>query len=186
VSLKEDAVKPVYATVTVKNKSEVSGYGGLYWQYFEDLDKITVDDNLPMSIKKRLFKKVNTDSGKKLVEITAKDALEIGDLVTVRMEIRSTKDLDFVHLKDMRASGFEPVDVISQYKYQDGLGYYQSTKDVATHFFFDQLKPGTYVFEYDVRANNAGQFSNGITQLECMYAPEFSSHSEGVRVTIKE
>ncbi|PRP68033.1 alpha-2-macroglobulin family protein [Nonlabens agnitus] len=186
VSLHEEAVKPVYATIEVKNKSEVTGYGGLYWQYFENLDKITVDDDLPMSIKKRLFKKVNTDGGKKLVEITTEDALEIGDLVTVRMEIRSTKDLDFVHLKDMRASGFEPVDVISQYKYQDGLGYYQSTKDVATHFFFDQLKPGTYVFEYDVRANNAGQFSNGITQLECMYAPEFSSHSEGVRVTIKE
>ncbi|SCY40384.1 TonB-dependent outer membrane receptor, SusC/RagA subfamily, signature region [Nonlabens sp. Hel1_33_55] len=186
VSLKEEEVKPVYAKVEVKNESEVTGYGGLYWQYFEDLDKITVDDDLPMSIKKRLFKKVNTDSGKRLVEITADDALEIGDLVTVRMEIRSTKDLDFVHLKDMRASGFEPVDVISKYKYQDGLGYYQSTKDVATHFFFDQLKPGTYVFEYDVRANNAGQFSNGITELECMYAPEFSSHSEGVRVTIKE
>jgi hypothetical protein len=186
VSLKENEIKPVFATVEVKNKSEVTGYCGLYWQYFEDLDKITVDDNLPMSIKKRLFKKVNTDSGKKLVEITAKDALEIGDLVTIRMEIRSTKDLDFVHLKDMRASGFEPVDVISKYKYQDGLGYYQSTKDVATHFFFDQLKPGTYVFEYDVRANNAGQFSNGITELECMYAPEFSSHSEGVRVRIKE
>lgn len=186
VSLKEDEVRPIYATVEVENKSEVTGYGGLYWQYFEDLDKITVDDNLPMSIKKRLYKKVNTNSGKRLIEITADDALEIGDLVTVRMEIRSTKDLDFVHLKDMRASGFEPVDVISRYKYQDGLGYYQSTKDVATHFFFDQLKPGTYVFEYDVRANNAGQFSNGITELECMYAPEFSSHSEGVRVTIKD
>ncbi|BAO55180.1 alpha-2-macroglobulin family protein [Nonlabens marinus] len=186
VSLHEDEIQPKHATVEVKNKSEVTGYGGLYWQYFEDLDKITVDDDLPMSIKKRLFKKVNTNSGERLVEITASDALEIGDLVTVRMEIRSNKDLDFVHLKDMRASGFEPVDVISRYKYQDGLGYYQSTKDVATHFFFDQLKPGTYVFEYDVRANNAGQFSNGITQLECMYAPEFSSHSEGVRVTISD
>lgn len=186
VALKEDAVKPQYATVEVKNKSEVTGYGALYWQYFEDLDKITVDDNLPMSVKKRLFKKASTDAGKRLVEITENDPLAIGDLVTVRIEIRSNKDLDFVHLKDMRASGFEPVDVISQYKYQDGLGYYQSTKDVATHFFFDQLKPGTYVFEYDVRANNAGQFSNGITQLECMYAPEFSSHSQGVRVLIEE
>jgi TonB-dependent SusC/RagA subfamily outer membrane receptor len=186
VSLKEDEVKPQYATVEVKNNSEVTGYGALYWQYFENLDKITTDDDLPISVKKRLFKKITTGSGKRLQEITADDALSIGDLVTVRIEIRSSKDLDYVHLKDMRASGFEPVDVISKHKYQDGLGYYQSTKDVATHFFFDQLKPGTYVFEYDVRANNAGQFSNGITQLECMYAPEFSSHSEGVRVLIKE
>ncbi|MEP2968778.1 MG2 domain-containing protein, partial [Nonlabens ulvanivorans] len=173
-------------TVTVKNKSDVTGYGALYWQYFEDLDKIKVDDDLPLSVKKKLFKKVMTDSGEKLEEITSEDPLKIGDLITVRLIIKTNADMDFVHLKDMRASGFEPVDVISKYKWQDGLGYYQSTKDVATHFFFDQMNKGTYVFEYDVRASNAGQFSNGITRLECMYAPEFSSHSEGMRVKIEE
>ncbi len=94
--------------------------------------------------------------------------------------------MDFVHLKDMRASGFEPVEVLSKYKWQDGLGYYQSTKDIATHFFFDKMTNGTYVFEYEVRANNAGHFSNGITSLESMYAPEFSSHSAGERVRIEE
>nr|WP_052519819.1 hypothetical protein [Nonlabens ulvanivorans] len=174
------------ATVTVKNKSDVTGYGALYWQYFEDLDKIKVDDDLPLSVKKKLFKKVMTDSGEKLDEITAQDPLKIGDLITVRLIIKTNADMDFVHLKDMRASGFEPVDVISKYKWQDGLGYYQSTKDIATHFFFDQMNKGTYVFEYDVRANNAGHFSNGITQIECMYAPEFSSHSEGMRVKIEK
>ncbi|WP_405351307.1 MG2 domain-containing protein [Nonlabens sp. Asnod3-H03] len=173
-------------TVTVKNKSDVTGYGALYWQYFEDLDKIKVDDDLPLSVKKKLFKKVMTDSGEKLEEITSEEPLTIGDLITVRLIIKTNADMDFVHLKDMRASGFEPVDVISKYKWQDGLGYYQSTKDVATHFFLDQMNKGTYVFEYDVRASNAGQFSNGITQLECMYAPEFSSHSEGMRVKIEE
>ncbi|MGJ8683400.1 MAG: MG2 domain-containing protein [Nonlabens sp.] len=174
------------ATVTVKNKSDVTGYGALYWQYFEDLDKIVVDDDLPLSVRKQLYKKTMTDSGEKLEEITSTAPLKIGDLITVRLIIKTNADMDFVHLKDMRASGFEPVDVISKYKWQDGLGYYQSTKDVATHFFFDQMNKGTYVFEYDVRANNAGQFSNGITQLECMYAPEFSSHSEGIRVRIEE
>ncbi|WP_397303094.1 alpha-2-macroglobulin family protein [Nonlabens ulvanivorans] len=174
------------ATVIVKNKSDVTGYGAMYWQYFEDLDKIKVDDDLPLSVKKKLFKKVMTDSGEKLEEITSEDPLKIGDLITVRLIIKTNADMDFVHLKDMRASGFEPVDVISKYKWQDGLGYYQSTKDVATHFFFDQMNKGTYVFEYDVRASNAGQFSNGITQLECIYAPEFSSHSEGMRVKIEE
>lgn len=124
------------ATVIVKNKSDVTGYGAMYWQYFEDLDKIKVDDDLPLSVKKKLFKKVMTDSGEKLEEITSEDPLKIGDLITVRLIIKTNADMDFVHLKDMRASGFEPVDVISKYKWQDGLGYYQSTKDVATHFFF--------------------------------------------------
>ena len=76
------------------------------------------------------------------------------------------------------------VDVLSSYKWQDGLGYYQSTKDVATHFFFDYLSKGTYVLEYEVRVNNSGNFSNGISTIQSMYAPEFSSHSKGIKVTV--
>ena len=86
----------------------------------------------------------------------------------------------------MRASGFEPTNVLSEYKYQDGTAYYESTKDAATHFFFDLLRKGTYVLEYTVRANNAGNFSNGITSIESMYAPEFSGHTKGIRVNIDE
>jgi len=186
VALKEEEITPKMATVTVTNNSSVTGYGGFYWQYFENLDNIKTDDKQPLSVKKELYKKINTPKGEQLVALKNDEVLKIGDLVTVRIEIRSNASMDYVHLKDMRASGFEPVDVISKYQYQDGLGYYQSTKDVASHFFFDRLDKGTYVFEYEVRANNAGRFSNGITQLECMYAPEFASHSAGMRVVIEE
>jgi len=89
-------------------------------------------------------------------------------------------------LKDMRASGFEPTNVISEHKYQNSTSYYESTRDAATHFFFDKLRKGTYVLEYTVRANNAGSFSNGISTIESMYAPEFSGHTSGIRVEIKE
>ena len=84
----------------------------------------------------------------------------------------------------MRAAGFEPVNVLSGYKRQDGLGYYESTRDAATNFFISYLPQGTFVFEYDLRVNNKGDFSNGITTLQNMYAPEFSSHSKGVRVRV--
>src|SRR5690606_35969449 len=102
--------------------------------------------------------------------------------VTVRLNLKVSENLDFVHLKDMRASGFEPVDVLSKYEYKDGVSYYKSTKDVATHFFFDSINKGTYVLEYDVRVNNLGSFSNGISTLQSMYAPEYSSHTDSVRV----
>jgi len=93
--------------------------------------------------------------------------------------------MEYVHLKDMRSSGFEPVNVISQFKYQDGLGYYESTKDASTNFFISYLRKGTYVFEYPLRITHAGNFSNGITTLQSMYAPEFTTHSAGIRVTVK-
>ena len=59
-------------------------------------------------------------------------------------------------------TGTEPVNVISGYKYQDGLGYYESTKDTASHFFIDYLPKGTYVFEYATRVVHKGQYQTGL------------------------
>ncbi|MDX8553180.1 MG2 domain-containing protein [Tenacibaculum sp. 1B UA] len=177
-------ITPEMSTVSITKKGKGIAWGGLYWQYFEDLDKIT-SAKTPLQLKKKLFKKVNTYMGKQLQEVTKNTQLNVGDLITVRIELRSDRDMEFVHMKDMRASGVEPINVLSQYKWQDGLGYYESTKDAATNFFFDRLPKGVYVFEYDVRVNNSGNFSNGITTIQSMYAPEFSSHSKGERLLIK-
>ncbi|MCY1545312.1 Bacterial Alpha-2-macroglobulin MG10 domain protein [compost metagenome] len=156
----------------------------MYWQYFEQLDKIT-SANTGVKIKKQLFIQSSTAKGNVLRPLTANHTLTVGDLLKVRIEIYSDRDMEYVHLKDMRSSGFEPVNVISRYKYQDGLGYYESTKDASTNFFISYLRKGTYVFEYELRVTHAGNFSNGITSLQCMYAPEFATHSEGIRVTVK-
>jgi TonB-dependent SusC/RagA subfamily outer membrane receptor len=179
---KADEIKKDMATITITNKSKVPGYGGVYWQYFEDLDKIKNTSGTNLSITKELYLKKNTDKGSELQKITIKNALKIGDLVTVRLIIISKEDVEFIHLKDMRASCFEPIDVLSSYQYQGGLGFYKSTKDVATHFFFDRINKGTYILEYDIRINNIGNFSNGISTIESMYAPEYTSHAKGIRV----
>jgi uncharacterized protein YfaS (alpha-2-macroglobulin family) len=173
------------ATVTMQKKGEGIAWGGLYWQYFEDLDKITSAET-PLQLKKKLFLKANRATGEELSEIGEATTLKVGDLVRIRIELRVDREMDFVHMKDMRAAGLEPIDVLSTYKWQDGLGYYQATKDASTNFFFDTLRKGIYVFEYDLRVNNAGTFSNGITTIQSMYAPEFTSHSEGVRILVEE
>nr|WP_315157383.1 MG2 domain-containing protein [uncultured Flavobacterium sp.] len=179
---KADEIKKEMSTISIENKSKVPGFGGVYWQYFEDLDKIKTNSGTNLSIAKELYIKKNTDKGPELQKITASNVLKIGDLVTVRILITSKEYMEFIHLKDMRASCFEPVDVLSGYEYKAGLGFYKSTKDVASHFFFDRINKGTYVLEYDIRVNNTGNFSNGISTIESMYAPEFTSHTKGIRV----
>jgi uncharacterized protein YfaS (alpha-2-macroglobulin family) len=183
---KPDEIKKDMATISIENKSKVPGFGGVYWQYFEDLDKIKTNSGASLSVSKELYLKKNTDKGEKLERITTNNPLQIGDLVTVRLVISAKEDMEFVHLKDMRASCFEPVNVLSEYQYKGGLGFYMSTKDAATHFFFDSINKGTYVLEYDIRVNNLGNFSNGITTIESMYAPEFTSHTKGIRVNVKK
>jgi len=177
-------ITPSMGKVTVTKPEDGIAWGALYWQYFEDLDKITPHET-PLSLKKHLFAQKNTAFGPVLEPINENASLKTGDKVVVRIELRVDRDMEFVHLKDMRASAFEPVNVLSGYKYQDGLGYYESTRDAATNFFFDYLRKGTYVFEYTLLASQTGDFSNGITIIQCMYAPEFSAHSEGIRVKVE-
>jgi hypothetical protein len=159
-------------------------WGGVYWQYFEDLDKITTAAT-PLKLVKKLFVEKNTDRGPVITPVNDGDVLKVGDKIKVRVELRVDRDMEYVHMKDMRASALEPVNVLSEYKYQGGLGYYESTKDASTNFFFSYLRKGTYVFEYPLFVTHTGNFSNGVTTIQCMYAPEFTSHSEGVRITVE-
>lgn len=177
-------IKADMGKITISKSDEGVAWGAAYWQYFEQLDKITPAET-PLKLKKQLFKQVNTDRGPVITPITEKAPLKVGDLVKVRIELRVDRDMEYVHLKDMRAAGFEPTTTISTYKYQDGLYYYESTRDLATNFFIGYLGKGTYVFEYDLRVSQKGDFSNGVTNIQCMYAPEFASHSEGIRVVVK-
>lgn len=184
-----DEVKPEMGNISVSvqpsNNSTIqqsTSWGSVYWQYFEDLDKITSAET-PLKLVKKLFVERNTDKGPVLDALQNGAKIKVGDKIKVRIELRVDRDMEYVHMKDMRAACMEPVNVLSGYKYQGGLGYYESTKDASTNFFFSWLNKGTYVFEYPMFVTHEGDFSNGITTIQCMYAPEFTSHSEGVRVT---
>jgi hypothetical protein len=183
-------VKSAMGNITVaieKNDRKAApaiGWGAAYWQYFEDLDQITAAAT-PLKLTKRLFVEKNTDKGPALEAISDGATLKVGDKVIVRIELKVDRAMEYVHMKDMRAACMEPINVISEYKYHGGLGYYETTKDASTNFFFGWLAKGSYVFEYPVFVTHAGNFSNGITTIQCMYAPEFSSHSEGIRVNVE-
>ncbi len=184
MALDGDEVKNDMGNIKVKKDNEDVSWGAVYWQYFEQLDKITPAET-PLSLKKEVFVERLTDKGPVIEPIKNGDKLKVGDKLKIRIELRVDRAMEYVQMKDMRASGFEPMNVLSQYKYQDGLGYYESTRDAATNFFFDYLPRGTYVFEYPLRVSHKGDFSNGITSIQCMYAPEFASHSEGIRVKVE-
>ncbi|MFC4231892.1 alpha-2-macroglobulin [Parasediminibacterium paludis] len=179
-------------TITTSTQSSTSdefkkvgsiAYGSLYWQYFEDFDNITASAS-PLSITKKLFVEKNSAAGKVLTPVNDNDALKVGDKVVVQLVLKTDRDMDYVQLKDTRAATMEPVNVLSEYKYQDGLGYYEATKDASTNFFFSSIRKGTYVFEYPVFITHVGTFSIGIANLQCMYAPEFTSHSNGFKIVV--
>lgn len=176
-------VKPGFGQITVKKSDPGVAWGGVHWQYFEDIDKVPAYEGTPLKISKSLYTKVQTPQGPRLESV--KGSLQVGDELVVRVEVRVDRNMEYVHLKDQRGSGTEPADVLSQYRFRDGLVYYQSTRDTASHFFIDYLPRGTYVFEYSTWVVHRGQYTSGIASIECMYAPEFNSHSASVPLTVE-
>jgi hypothetical protein len=177
-------ITPAMGEVRVSKKDEGIAWGALYWQYYEQLDKITPAET-PLSLEKELFIQKNTPEGPVLEQVNDSTILKTGDKLKVRIVIRTDRDMEFVHMKDMRAAAFEPAEVLSGYRYQGGLGYYESIRDASVNFFFDYLRKGTYVYEYMLNVTQKGEFSNGITSIQCLYAPEFAAHSQGSRVVVE-
>ncbi len=177
------AIQPRMGKIEVKKVDQGVAWGSVHWQYLEDMSKVTAYDGTPLKLTKTLYTRKFTGKGKVLVPV--KGALNVGDELVVRVEVRVDRDMEYVHLKDHRGSGTEPVNVLSNYRYQDGLGYYESTRDTASHFFIDYLPKGTYVFEYATFVVHRGSYQTGMAQIQCMYAPEFNSHSESIQVNVE-
>ena len=176
-------IKPAQGNVTITKPDAGVAWGALYWQYFEDIDQVTAAAT-PLGLERQLYRETRTAGGPVLEKLTAASPLKVGDALVVRLVLRTDRALEYVHLKDQRAAGLEPIDQTSGYRYQNGLGYYESPRDAATNFFLGAVPRGTHVFEYRLRAARAGDFSGGLSQVQCLYAPEFGAHSAGGRLRV--
>lgn len=176
-------IVPGSGNITVKSVTSDFAYGAVYWQYFEDYNKIPASGS-GLKVIRKLYRVTYSEKGRESVEIKDGDVLKVGDIIEISLTISTDRALEFVHIKDGRASGTEPSEVISSYKYNNGLGYYQSTRDASTNFFADYMQPGTYQLNYSLKAEQAGVFNAGIATVQCMYAPEYSANSTAIVIKI--
>lgn len=177
-------IQPNMTTVRITKSSDTPTWGGLYLQRFEKLDQIESQKNR-LSIGKQLFLAVKENNSTTLVPLKDQ-AVKTGDQVIVRLTLSLDKDMEFLHLKDMRAACFEPADQLSGNHWKFGSVYYQDIKDAVTNFFFNALARGTYVIEYPVWVNQAGKYQDGIATLQSIYAPEFNAYSSATEIEVSE
>lgn len=185
-TLADDAIGYIKKTVSgdVMNIKKVSvdkegtgmGWGAVYAQYLESMDQISGQGN-GLSVSRQLYK------GDEALNESA--PLKVGDKITVRLTVKADRDMDFVQIKDDRAACMEPLQAVSGFRWSNGLGYYQATKDASTQFFIDQMRKGTYVIEYQVYVNRTGEYQAGIATVQSAYAPEFGGHTGGYRVMVE-
>ena len=162
--------------VRVDKEGTGMGWGAVYAQYLESMDQIGEQGN-GLSVSRQLYK------GDEALNESA--PLKVGDRITVRLTVKADRDMDFVQIKDDRAACMEPLQAVSGFRWGNGLGYYQATKDASTQFFIDQMRKGTYVIEYQVYVNRTGEYQTGIATVQSAYAPEFGGHTRGYRVMVE-
>ena len=183
-TLSSTSITPDKARIEITKKDQGPAWGALYWQYFENMDKVS-SSKTGLNIEKSLFVERIIEKGKELVPVNSQNRVKVGDKMIVRLTVRSDRDFEYIQLKDMRASAFEPVEQLSGTAWKQNVVYYQSTKDASMNYYFYNLPKGTYVFEYTLYANRPGEYSAGNCTIQCLYAPEFISHTAGERITIE-
>ena len=169
-------IKKNIKKVRVDKEGTGMGWGAVYAQYLESMDQIGEQGN-GLSVSRQLYK------GDEALNESA--PLKVGDKITVRLTVKADRDMDFVQIKDDRAACMEPLQAVSGFRWSNGLGYYQATKDASTQFFIDQMRKGTYVIEYQVYVNRTGEYQTGIATVQSAYAPEFGGHTGGYRVMVE-
>ena len=177
-------IKPEMGAITFSNDAKGGvAWGGVHWSYFEDVLKVRAHEPKELHVEKKYYRKVRGPQGTRLAPVEG--ALEVGDELVARIVLTSDRVFEYVHVQDERPACAEPVDVLSRYRWQDGVGYYQSTRDTATHYYIDRLGKGTFVLETSFRVQQRGTFVGGLATVQCMYAPEFTAHSAAERVEAK-
>jgi hypothetical protein len=180
-------ITPLMAAVTLQKPEAGLAWGGVHWQYLDDIANVPAVGREELAVEKKLFVKRFTKAGPELVP--AKDGqattIELGDELVVRLVVTSDRDYEFLELADHRPSLTEPVDVLSGWRFADGAGWYVAVRDTSTQMFFERLPRGTHVFEYSLRAAHRGAASSGFATIRSRYAPEFSAHSQSVAVEVR-
>ncbi|MBQ3595484.1 MAG: hypothetical protein II981_08760 [Bacteroidales bacterium] len=171
-----------FKNLTLENQNDNIAWGGLFRQYFVSIDEVRQHES-PLNVDRELFVERNDENGSYLVPIKETE-LKVGDKVVVNLTIEASQDMEFVFLKDLRAACLEPTEQMSRYNYSDGMLYYQSNSDTYMGFYFDRLPKGKHRVSYSMYVTKEGDFSNGYALIQCLYAPEFSGYSEGMRIRV--
>ena len=177
-------ITPALARITLTKPDAGLAFGGIHWQYLDDIANVPAAGREELVIEKQLFVKRQTKAGPELVPV-AEAGVALGDELVVRLTVTSDRDYEFLELADHRPSLTEPVDVLSGWRFRDGVGWYVAIRDAATQLFFERLPRGTHVFEYSLRATHRGQASSGFARIQSRYAPEFSAHSASIPVEVR-
>ncbi len=166
------------ATIIVEKDTPGLMFASATWHFStEQLPQSASSDFF--SVKRQYFLRSPGDDGFTLTPLNDGDRVAIGDQVEVQISLGSKHNAEYVHLRDPRAAGFEPITQRSGWRWDSGIGRYEEVRDSGMNFFFERLPVGEYTMRYRLRATTSGTFRVSPANVQSMYAPEFAAYSSG-------
>ena len=170
--------------IGVMKNSPGFAFASATWHFSTEKNPAQGDSDF-FSVERKYFLRENKGGKWVLRPLHLGANIHVGDQVEVHLSIRTKHAAEYVHLRDPRGAGFEPEEVVSGYRYDKGLSYYQEVRDSGENYFFNWLPVGEYTFKYRIRANMAGKFRIGPATIQSMYAPEFNAYSAGGKLDVR-
>lgn len=167
------------AEIVITEHADKPSWGALYWQYSDNIANIEPHATQDISLEREYY--VERDGV--LVPID-RVAVAVGDVVTVRLTIKTQRDMQYMTLSDYRPACFEPQEQLPRYNYSQGMYHYIVPGDATTNIYFEYMPRGVYVIEYKVYAERRGHYQAGVATLQSYYAPQFSAHTSGAIIAV--
>jgi len=173
------------STVTIDNLTHGLAFASATWQYATDRLPAEARGDV-LAVNRAYFRVDKSGLETKLVPIADATQVDIGEEVEVHLLLRARADMDYIHLRDPRAAGFEPSTNTSHHQWDFGIAWYEEVRDSGTNFFFEHIPRGEYTLKYRVRASMVGTFKVAPATAQPMYAPEFAGFSAGNVVRVQD
>jgi uncharacterized protein YfaS (alpha-2-macroglobulin family) len=179
-----EKVGPQCAAVRVVKEGKGMAFASATWHFSTEKMPEKGEGDL-FAVERSYFKREKRGEEVVLRPLAEGAALAVGDEIEVQLSIRARHPAEYVHLRDPRPAGCEPVTLTSGYKWDLGLVRYEEIRDSGTNFFMEWVPQGEYTLKHRMRCAMAGTFKSAPATLQSMYAPEFAAYSSGALVTIK-
>lgn len=186
IVLEGDRIDPATMhTIVVQRESPGLAFATATWTFSTERMPTTGDGDL-LAVSRELFRRELKDGRPLLTPLRDGERVKIGDEIEVRLTVTARQSAEYVHIRDPRAAGCEPVDMRSGPRWNEGIYHHQEVRDAATSFFVPWLPAGRITLAYRVRAAVSGVFAAQPAVVQSVYAPEFGAHSAGNVVRIRD
>ncbi len=183
-TLNSSEVTVDHAQAVITTDHAHPSWGAIYWQYYDDVKNVEAASVNELTLHRQLFVRRQANDSATYVPLNT-TSIKPGDRVAVRLTITAGQDMQFVCLTDNRAACFEPVKQLSGYKYRERIGYYEEIKNTETRFYFESLPKGTYVITYELNVDRPGEYTQGLSTIQCLYAPQMIARASAQTVIVK-